>query len=325
MMDNFKNKLKNNFRINPGSLFVGLILFMECLCFGSGFFSGTDAGFRITASAESDSVYLYDESGKLNPEENQFCMDSLETASQLTGMNLVVILGTDELSESSIESLAKSTYELLFPGTWNSDGLCYYMDLRGHSPAYDYISTCGMAQFYYTNAKNNDRVDAILRSLDAYLVPAGSEDITGAVAKFCEQLEYYYNAGIPERYYVYDSQEHQYYHVEDHQIIATSTKPYLPWDRALLLGMIGLITGIVVAAIVFSTVKIRYQFKTSLTPTNYANKRAVHYKQQYDRFIRERTTKTKIESSSGSSHHSGGGHSSGGHSSGGHGGGGHHR
>ncbi|MDE7121955.1 MAG: TPM domain-containing protein, partial [Oscillospiraceae bacterium] len=189
--------MRNQFNINPVSLFVGLILFLQCLCFGS--------GLQITAHAESDSVYLYDESGKLNPDEYQFCVDSLETASQLTGMNLVVILGTDELSDSSIQSLTKSTYDLLFPGTWHSDGLCYYMDLRGHSPAYDDICTCGMAQFYYTNAQNNNRVDAILRSLDTYLVPAGSEDITGAIAKFCEQLESYYNAGIPERYYVYDS------------------------------------------------------------------------------------------------------------------------
>ncbi|MDE5753175.1 MAG: TPM domain-containing protein [Oscillospiraceae bacterium] len=305
---------KDDFRKVQHLILAGLLLILHSVLFC---ISGT-----VPASAQSDTVYLYDESGKLNQEEYQFCLDSLETASQITGMNLVVILGTDELSDSSIESLADSTYDMLFPGTWNSNGLCYYMDLCGHSPAYDYISTSGMAQFYYTNAKSNNRVDEILRSLGAYLVPAGSEDITGAIAGFCEKLEYYYSAGIPDRYYVYDDVYHEYYHIEDGKIVTTSQKPYLALDKALLFGVIGLIIGIIIAVITYSVTKVRYQFKTALTPTNYINKRTVNYRQQYDRFIRTRTTKTKVDSNSGG----GGSHrSSGGHSSGGHGGGGHHR
>lgn len=306
--------IKNNIRKIINLFLTGLLLILYSMLFW--------INSTVPVFAESETVYLYDESGKLNPEEYQFCMDSLETASQLTGMNLVVILGTDELSDSSIESYAESTYDLLFPGTWNSDGLCYYIDLRGNHSAYDYISTSGMAQFYYTNSKSNNRIDEILRSLDAYLVPVGSEDITGAIAGFCEKLEYYYSSGIPDRYYVYDLKEHQYYHVKDNQIIATKNKPYLALDKAVLYGVVGLIVGIIIAVIVYSVTKVRYQFKTALTPTNYVNKRTVNYRQQYDRFIRTRTTKTKIESDSGG--HSGGS-SSGGHSSGGHGGGGHHR
>ena len=271
--------------------------------------------------AASETVYLYDEAGKLTEEEYQFCYEALETASDYTGMNIIVILGYQEYTDATIESIADTTYDTLFAK--KSDGLCYYIDLNGHSPTYDYISTSGLAQFYYTNAKSNNRIDKITTALDKYLIPAGSEDITGAVNGFAEQLEYYYDMGIPEHYYVYDDSYHEYYHVENHAIITTKNKPYLAWDKAFLFGAIWLILGIIIAVIVYFVIKSHYRFQRSLTPTNYVNKKTVIYRQQYDRFVRTRTNKTHI--SSNNSSHGGSGHHGGGHSSGGHGGGGHHR
>ncbi|MDE6005528.1 MAG: TPM domain-containing protein [Oscillospiraceae bacterium] len=290
---------------------TSILLLITCIC----------PAMSMHVKATSESVYLYDEAGKLTQEEYQFCYESLENASDYTGMNIIVILGYQEYSETTIESLADSTYDTLFAK--KSDGLCYYIDLRGHSPAYDYISTSGLAQFYYTNANSNNRIKAMTTMLDKYLVPAGSEDIVGAVNGFAEQLKYYYDMGIPERYYVYDNSYHEYYHVENNVIITTKNKPYLAWDKAFLSGMIGLILGIMIAVITYLVVKSHYKFQHALTPTNYVNKKTVIYRQQYDRFVRTRTNKTHISSSSGG--HGGGGHHGGGHSSGGHGGGGHHR
>lgn len=289
---------------------TGFLLLLTCIC----------PAISIHAKA-SDTVYLYDESGKLTEDEYQFCYESLQVASEYTGMNIIVILGYQEYTEATIHSLADTTYDTLFAE--KSDGLCYYIDLRGHSPTYDYISTSGLAQFYYTNANSNNRIDAIMTALDKYLVPAGKEDMTGAVAGFAEQLERYYDAGIPERYYVYDDIYHEYYHVENGAVVTTKNKPYLAWDSAFLFGMIGLILGIIIAVITYLVVKSHYQFRRALSPTNYVNQKTVMYHQQYDNFIRTRTSKTHVNSNSsnhGSSHSGGGGHSSGGH-----GGGGHHR
>lgn len=275
----------------------------------------------VHVTATSESVYLYDEAGKLTEEEYQFCYENLEIASEYTGMNIIVILGYQEYSEATIESITDTTYNTLFEK--KSNGLCYYIDLRGHSPAYDYISTSGLAQFYYTNKNPNNRIKAMTTMLDKYLVPAGSEDITGAISGFKEQLEYYYNIGIPERYYIYDDSYHEYYHIENNAIITTKNKPYLAWDKALLFGIIGLILGIIIALIVALVIKSHYQFQHAFTPTNYVNKKTVNYRQQYDRFIRTRTSKIPVNSGShgGGSGHAGGG----GHSHAGHGGGGHHR
>lgn len=288
---------------------TSMLLFMICIC----------PAMSMHVKATSESVYLYDESGKLTEDEYQFCYEALENASDYTGMNIIVILGYQDCTEATIKSIANTTYDSLFAK--KSDGLCYYIDLKGYSPAYDYISTSGLAQFYYTNANSNNRIDKITTALDKYLVPAGSEDIIGAVNGFAEQLEYYYDMGIPEHYYVYDDSYHEYYHVENNMIITTKNKPYLAWDNAFLFGIIWFMIGMVIAVIVYFIIKSHYRFQRSFTPTNYVNKKTVVYRQQYDRFVRTRTNKTHISSSSGGS----GGHHGGGHSHGGHGGGGHHR
>ena len=80
------------------------------------------------------------------------------------------------------------------------------------------------------------------------------------------------------------------------------------------------------ALVVYFSIKSQYKFKTTPSPTTYVCHNKVKMDVQTDTFLREYTTKTKIETSSGG----GGGRSGGGsshHSSGGssHGGGGRHR
>jgi len=288
---------------------IGLITILSMICCLS------------ALPAMAAGVSLYDEGNLLKSDENQTAVNRLQQASDKTGMNIIVILAKEKRSDATIESLADSTYDQVYGHKTN--GLCYYMDLNGSSP-YNYISTSGLAQFYYTNSSSNNRIDAIYSAIDKYLYPVGREDITSALDEFANQLEYYYDAGIPQNYYVYDDVYHEYYHVENGQVMTTLHKPYIDWDAVILLGLAGLIFGIIAGLITGAIIKAKYKFKYEISPTTYANKKSVRYHQQYDNFVTTRTTKTHVDRSGGGSH-SGGHHSGGGHSHGGHGGGGHHR
>lgn len=268
-------------------------------------------------SVSAAEAVLWEERTFLDEDEHDECLKRLQEAADATGMNVAVVLGSQNRSDASIETLASSTYDELFGKS--TDGLLYYMDLSGVNP-YDYIDTSGFGQFYYTNSDDNNRIDAMFEALDLYLYPVGSEDVHGAVLEFADLVEYYYYAGIPDRYYVYDDAYGCYFYVENGEILKSSTKPYIDWELVAFMGICGFGVGILAAVITFFAVKSRYQFKSSLSPTAYVNRKNVQYHQQYDNFIRTYTTKVKIESSSG-----GGGSHGGGHSSGGHGGGGHHR
>ncbi len=275
-------------------------------------------GYPLHVSAASVGAVLYDESGVLNETEYTECLNRLEQAADYTNMNIAVVLGKENRTDNMIEAAADSSYDTLFGKDTN--GLLYYMDLKGYE-SYDYISTSGMGQFYYTNADDNNRVEAIFDDLDSYLYPVGSEDVQGAVLRFAELTEYYYDLGVPDNYYYYDDEYGKYYHLDEyHNITATSRKPYIEWSEVVMVVFGALFIGIVAAVIVFFAVKARYRFKVSLSPTTYVNKKMVQFNQQHDRFVRTYTKKVHIESGGG---HGGGG--GGGHSSGGHGGGGHHR
>ena len=268
--------------------------------------------------ASAAEAQIFDPGAKLSAEQVAESTGILQKTADSTGMNIVVILGNEQRSEITIESMTDSTYRQIYEK--NTDGVCLYLDLSNAPSRYNYLYTTGLAEFYYTNAKTNPRINQILSEMKSSLY---TNDISGALSVFAEQLEKYYSLGIPEHYYVYDDVFHEYRHVENGEIISTLNKPYHDPQKILLGGLFGLIIGIGAACITNISVHSRYKFIYSLSPTTYLNKKSVHYLQQTDTFIRERTTKTTIEEPS-KSHSSGGGNSGGGHSHGGHGGGGQH-
>ncbi len=274
-----------------------------------------------TASAAE--IQLYDEGSRLSTEEFVQAAERLNEAAEHTGMNVVVILGSERRSDTTIETAADSTYDQLYGQ--KTDGICIYIDVSSNAHPYDYISTSGLGQFYYTNSSESNRVDSMLYAVEKYLYPAGSEDVFGAVMAFADQIENYYEIGIPDRYWVYDDLYHEYYHVENGQIITTSSKPYLDTGKLVLGGIIGFGIGLIAMLITNASIRAKYKFIYEISPTTYLNKKTVRYTEQSDRFIRERTTKTHVSSSSSGGRSGGSHHSGGGHSHGGHGGGGHHR
>lgn len=275
----------------------------------------------LSASAAVSEVRIYDEGRRLTESEYAGCLNRLQEAARKTGMNIGVVLGVEARADYTIDALADSTYDELFgKGT---DGLLYYMDLKGRNP-HDFISTSGMGQFYYTNSKENDRIAVMFDALDDYLYPIGSEDVPGALMQLADEVELYYEAGVPENYYFYDDEYREYYYLDASGVIQSSSrKPYTNWENVLLITFVAFFTGLLTAVIIFFVVKTRYKFKYTLSPTTYVNQKKVQYGRQYDNFVRANTSKVSINSDSGGG--SGGSSGGGGFSSGGHGGGGHNR
>lgn len=276
-------------------------------------------GMALPVSAAGE-VWLYDESGNvLDKDEYTLCENRLKQAADYTNMNIGVIIGSQSRSDLTIESLTKSSYDEVFGH--KTDGILYYMDMSGVSP-YDYIATAGMGQFYYTNSDMYDRIDAMFTELDTYLKPVGNEDVQGAVECYAGLIEYYYDEGVPPRYYYYDDEERLYYHLDKNgQVVSTATKPYVDPLMVLFGAFGGLVAGLILALTANALIRHRYQFKFSLSPTTYVNRKEVQFYQRYDHFVRTYTSRVRINTDSGG----GGGGGGGGHSSGGFGGGGHHR
>lgn len=283
--------------------------------------SSKDAAHAYPAHADNCGLYVLDGSVDTGDEKlaaaDQKIRDTAETLQMYVA---VVIVGSETSfsSDSAVTRFADDTYDELFNVDHgvNTDGVLL---LINNSTQYDYISTCGMGQFYYTNAKDN-RVDQILETMHGDLV-AG--DYPAVVDSFCQQLVQYKNEGVPKGYYTYDAGTETYMYLDENGRIVESDRLPYNWTKGILISLVG---GAAVGLIAFVCIKSRYKFKASAAPTNYVCGNQTKLQVQTDTFLREYTTKTKIESSSGG----GGGRSGGGsshHSSGGssHGGGGRHR
>lgn len=266
-------------------------------------------------------IRLYDEGKRLSAEEIAECESRLKQAADYTGMNIVVILGTQARADLTIETLTEATYKEIY-GV-RSNGLCYYMDLKGYSPC-DHISTFGTGNFYYTNG-SPDRISAMFETLDTYMYPVGMESVYDAVMRFAELTEQYYDKGVPEYYCVYDDEERMYYHMENGELVATVGKPFRNPAIIFMFGAIGLVGGLMISLFTYFGVRSAYKFKFELSPTTYVNQKNVDYREQYDNFTHTSTSRVRIESSGSRGGGGGGSHSGMGHMSGGVGGGSHHR
>lgn len=273
---------------------------------------------------QTDTVYLCDEGGWLTDSEFDEIMDDLEETAAETGMYIGVWIGSEPMGESQTIAFCDDTYEEYFG--INTDGVFLYLDMSGEADLFDYISTSGKGQFYYTNSSEYDRVSEIFSDMNPYL-GRGEEDVPMAVYKFCFDLKYYAEKGAPsDTYYTYDSGTGTYLIMEDGVVQEVSELPeeytaLASWGTIIL---VSILLGLAAGCIAFFTIKRSYRFKSPGSMQHYLEQGNVHYSNRTDRFLRQYRTRTKIESSSGgggggggSSHHSSGGGS--------HGGGGNHR
>lgn len=241
----------------------------------------------------------------------------IQQTSEELQMNIYVyIAGSSDYNKSDyeIETFADSYYDEIFGE--ETDGVFYYIDLSGRSPAYDYISTSGKAVLLYQ--KNTDN---IFSQLDNYLPASGqtvySEDIENAIEEFLNLLKRYSNKIPSSMEYYYDESSGKYMFMKNGEFLVSRNKPI---TYNLFFMGICIIIGLVTTVIVYFVTKHRYKFKKSQNSMVYVKNEKTVFNKNIDMFIRTYTTKHKIETSSSSGSRGGGGHSGGGH-----GGGGHHR
>lgn len=246
--------------------------------------------------------------------------DELTTLVQQTAQKLemnifVYTAGKNDINrtDDNIERFADSYYDQIYGE--DTDGVLYYMDVSGRSPAYDYISTSGKAVLTYQ--KN---IENIFTRLDNYLPastePVKAEHIENAVKCFLSALEDYSTYKPSAFEYYHDESSGKYMFMKNGEFVVSRNKPLI-FNIGLLVAC--MVAGLLVAVIVYFATKSRYKFKKSQNPVIYARNENTVFRRSTDDFIRTYTTKQKIQTNSGGG---GGGHSGGG---GGHGGGGHHR
>lgn len=284
-------------------------------------------GISLPASAQqedyTDVVYLNDEAGVLSDEEFDSAMEELEETAAYTGMNIGLYVGGTPLGsgEESTIRFCDDNYDELYG--INTDGVFLYLDFSGEDDLFDYLSTSGKGQFYYTNSESNDRVNEIILDTEEYL-ERDNEDLPSAISAFCDDMVRFYDAGVPESYYTYNDDTETYLIWQDGEVVEVSELPdgYVVGMSWGVIIFISVAIGLIVGVIVLLCIKSRYKFKTAGNMRNYLESGNMHFTVRTDRFLRQHRTRTKMSSDSSS----GGGGSSHSSSSGGsHGGGGGHR
>ena len=244
--------------------------------------------------------------------------EKIKLASNELQMNIAVYIGGVARANYQTESFADDSYDQMYgPDT---DGIFYYLDLSGKSPAYDYISTSGKGVLNY-----QESIDTIFTQLDYYLPKSGqpiyASDIYNAIDRFVELLYDYNDTGTSGFRYYLDRDTGKYFYYKNDELIITKTgKPPALW---LIAAAIGAGIGGLTTLISYLIAKRNYKFKSKTNPSIYLSSETVRFTDRSDTFLRSYVTKHRIESSSGGGGGSRGGGGGGG--GGGHGGGGHSR
>lgn len=283
----------------------------------------------VSAETEdsSSNVYLCDEGDFLSDAEFQEAMDELQEAADESGMNVALWIGSTAVgddSDADTIAFCDETYEELYG--MNTDGVFLYLDMSGEASLFDYLSTSGKGQFYYTDNEDYNRVGIMIQDVEEYL-PRGEEDLPSAIHIFCSDLKYYADQGVPtDKYYTYNKDTGKYLIMQDGQVQEVSELPkeytaILSWGTIVILAVL---IGVIAFGISVLSIRKRYKFKAAGSLQNYLVANDVQYLQRSDQYLRTYTSRTKISSES--SGGGGGGGSSHSSSSGGsHGGGGGHR
>lgn len=222
-----------------------------------------------------------------------------QEVSDLTGWNIAVVTTKVGFGEDGANAMrfAEDYYDQTFGS--GSSSVVYLIDLD-----YRHFAMDGAVLDYF----NSKRLDRMIDDCESEYF---DYDDVGNLEKFYYHLEKNYNAGTVTR----------------DPDIGRKGDDFVPsdgisvngYDVTMLLG--GMLTGGIAAAIAIAIVLRRYKLHHVPTANCYLNGNNINFYRREDRFVREYTTRTRIDSDSGGG---GGGHS-GGHSHGGshHGGGGH--
>lgn len=240
------------------------------------------------SAAESvidDKAGLYSQSELAELEEKQ------QAVSDLTGWNIAVVTTNTGFGSNLSRAVryAEDYYDKKFGS--DSSSVVYLIDLDWRHVAID-----GDVLNYINTSRLDTMQDECEKKYKNY-------DDVGNLETFYYYLEYYYNSGTIE----YDSE------------IGAKGSGFASSDNIYDVTMLfaGMIAGAVAAAIGIAIVLSRYKFHHAPTANCYLNSNTINMYRRQDRFVREYTTRTRIDSDSGGSSSGGGGRSHGGISHGG--------
>lgn len=243
-------------------------------------------------------VFIIDNWDHLNNEEFELLYQQAIDFSQLSGMNVMLVI-SDDIGQPKTDAHTVEYADDLYDEYCgiNTDGVLF---LINNDTKYDYISTSGSAINYYSDY----RIDAILDDTYDYLVGG---NYYFAMSTFLNDIARYYQMGKAN------------YQTE---IFGKEADPVDFISTFIIFGFVASIVGL----IIFMSNRKKYQMQ-KVSANFYVNRNTFKLTQNTDTFLGVVTSRVYSPRSSGGSGGSGGGHSSTHHSSGGgrHGGGGRHR
>ncbi|MDE6594629.1 MAG: TPM domain-containing protein [Oscillospiraceae bacterium] len=268
--------------------------------FAAAVISAAAAVFPVSA-AES---IIDDKAGLYTQRDLEELEAKQQAVSDLTGWNIAVVTTDTGFGTDGARAMryAENYYDDKFGSS--SSSIVYLIDL-------DYRHFCMDGDLL--NYFNTKRLDKMITDCEEEYF---AYDDVGNLETFYYYLEYYYNQGAVD----YDSN------------VGAKSSGFVPKDGIpkdsmskefnATIFLSGIVTGMIAAAIGIAIVLSRYKFHHAPTANCYLNSNTINIYRRQDRFVREYTTRTRIDSDSGGSSGGGGGHSFGGSSHGGGGSGG---
>lgn len=252
----------------------------------------------ITAvPASAWSAGINDMAGLYSDAELEHLEARQEEVSELTGWNIAVVTTDVGFGLDGVDACDYAEQYCYDTFGDDPDSVVYLIDLD-----YRWISMDGDLLNYF----NSSRFDTMMDTCEeCYMDYKDVENLEF----FYHYLEYYYNEGTVE----YDPSI---------GALGDDFEDAIVWDdeTTIDLTMIfgGFIAGLIGAAISVGIVLARYKTHHAPSANSYLNRSSVNMYNNQDYFVREYTTRTRIESSSsGGGHRSGGSRRSGGRSRGG--------
>ncbi len=272
----------------------------------------------------SEKAFFYDEAELFDENMRKEIFKMVEDTSKNIGMGVMVYIGGYYRDKADTREFVGVSLEKLFGNKDGDDSIGLYLDFEGGGPgsAYDYIDTYRDAYFWYPDLDDFDssdnRIERMFDHMYDYLPTNGStiykSNVKQAVEIFLKDLVFYKNAGIVNGLHYKVAESGKYHFTEFDRIFESP----IYYNHFIIFIIISIIVGVIAFFTFGSRVRNKYQFRESYNASGYTSKNRIRLNNSEDVFVREYTTKVKIESSSGGSHGGGGG---GGHSSSHHGGG----
>ncbi len=253
----------------------------------------------MTVSAFAYSAGIDDQAGLYSSSDLKQLEEMQEAVADKTGWNIAVVTTDTGFGENNLDDaidFAENYYEDTF-GSLSETGILYLIDLD-----WRHIVLCGEVDtVYFNNARKNTMHDACEARYMDY-------DDIGNLETFYKYLEKYYDEGP----YIYDED------YDPNDPYYQNTVDYSN-DGGVFSAGAFFLCGLIAAVIAIVSVISSYKFKYAPSANAYIDKSKINFYRRRDQYIREFTTKTKIESSSGGGggRSSGGGHRTGGSSRGG--------